>query len=1794
MPQNIQKRILLYVLQQLSLFSEIELPNLQEVSLNNIILNNVSFDPEKVKKTLGFNLRYGQVGRVELNTVSNGVIIGSGGVNIDAKDIEMVISPDIDIEEDMISSGLFLLAQSTAEFANTMMSDIMDDSDELDEADLSNEKRPRSSSTSSSSSQKPSTLSSMMAKAVEIALARLRVRLENFKIKIVSEHIDMELIIDELIFSTQNGVRKVVSNGIRLNCLRPEVNPGTFPKEDELTDGEDSEVLETSQILSESTLFSHEEASSIYMSAIDESFDLQDKIKEERSKSNDKSQNENPATIFHVNSFQMEFEGLSSTSNLNISVDAVKIALAPLTDSVASILTGINRDLKLADYKRRKQQFTKKTTVSRFPQYSNNDDIIEEDGELEDDNEEEEQDSPLFNRIHINNITLNTTSALLSNGDFASSDTINVCLNNLNIKQKSPSYIFGGIEKLNFMKDETEIFSFLSKSADGSQLDELESSMMSNVNSSKKLIRPKADIRFEVISNDSKTREIVILLSKEATFLLNSTNFGILLSLMDDLLSIQTNYEVLQSTIALSNSDKAEKRSKSPDTILQFVLQTSNVIVELLSPNDMMAKVFIHPIHFDLLQNKCTISKVSLYKPNSSFEEILGHVSSIQINTKKSEFKAFINKLNDINSLPREMKMSSNSDICIEEVFLETSVGTYQLLIEQLSEFFDSISKGEKVDIEPSLPKRVQISKQEPLIHSIYLANHRRGIGVSGVHNSSFNAPKLNIASFRINIKKVSVNINKIGPFFDCFRFTFSDILFYQLKNDIQGSISNLHGSRFVDNKRVDDLIRDYNDNNTKFPLVFIHCKNNGKVKSVNITLRKLLVEYHTKWLDILNLDRNSSVTVKDNKANSAKSKDGQTSNFDIRISLFDCVAAVNPLRLKSKLVLIVEKGTADLTFGEYQFYVKSSLRNISILLVDDISILPTSKNNDDGILDSTAYSSAFEYYLSRGFINIGNINVTHIGVTFNTKIDQLLERNKKLGLSDSLSLIDIKINSDEHQIDVCADSAHALLQLATDMKLPLNFTAADRGKVEIDGEVNLLDDINQFEFSVDESSGQGATVLKEIPMEEAYFKNTPQDARDVIENLNESVSTIDGNASSFSFEEEHFIGTSKKGNDKVVPVKFNLNLSKTKIYLYDGYDWKETRKSIKAAVKRVETKATKRKQEPPEARLDDSDASPIEESLFDSIYLTVPAGSEMEQFTDSINKMVQNNRFDNNTTNKAQANSGHGKNYKNLKLKRSMSHKVLIDLRSIEVSLTVFTSRDPRTEYTEEGAKSEITNAIDLRLDTITVYDNIPTSTWNKFLSYMNIMGEREIGTSMLKASIVNVRPYPTIVSTEAIVKVSILPIRLHIDQDTLEFMSRFFEFNDSRFMLPPDEDTYFQNFEISSIRMKIDYKPKTVDYVGMSSGRFGEFVNLFTLDGSVLTLAKVKTYGILGVSNLGLKLGSIWGPQIQQTQIASLVAGLSPFRSIVNIGGGVKDLVVIPFQEYKKDGRLLSSIGKGTKSFARTTGFEILSLGAKLASGAQVLLEQGEEKLGGEGQAVRQNIHTKKTKSSSRKTKPHDPAEFLDFHKIENPAKTSKSLMESLQMLNQSIKLENDPFGGSKQYSYVDIDENLDGEIDEEDERTFLNQSILLLDSVTGTKRQKKKAKIDEDFDDFDDDDDVNVDEFVGLDKAEQEKLVSLYSNQPESIEEGIKLAYKSMGRNLTSTKKIILKLKDDVNEAETFQEAMITVLKSSPIVLIRPLIGTSEAVSKTLMGISNEIDPTRILESKDKYRYDNNNGN
>lgn len=157
--------------------------------------------------------------------------------------------------------------------------------------------------------------------------------------------------------------------------------------------------------------------------------------------------------------------------------------------------------------------------------------------------------------------------------------------------------------------------------------------------------------------------------------------------------------------------------------------------------------------------------------------------------------------------------------------------------------------------------------------------------------------------------------------------------------------------------------------------------------------------------------------------------------------------------------------------------------------------------------------------------------------------------------------------------------------------------------------------------------------------------------------------------------------------------------------------------------------------------------------------------------------------------------------------------------------------------------------------------------------------------------------------------------------------------------------EAAFFQRVEVHSVRLKLDFKPKRVDYAGLRSGRTNEFMNFFILDRADMVLRHVIIYGISGFDKLGKTLNDIWMPDVKQNQLPGVLAGLAPVRSLVNVGSGVRDLVVVPIREYRKDGRIVRSFQKGALAFAKSTTTELVRLGAKLAIGTQTVLQGAED---------------------------------------------------------------------------------------------------------------------------------------------------------------------------------------------------------------------------------------------------------
>lgn len=117
--------------------------------------------------------------------------------------------------------------------------------------------------------------------------------------------------------------------------------------------------------------------------------------------------------------------------------------------------------------------------------------------------------------------------------------------------------------------------------------------------------------------------------------------------------------------------------------------------------------------------------------------------------------------------------------------------------------------------------------------------------------------------------------------------------------------------------------------------------------------------------------------------------------------------------------------------------------------------------------------------------------------------------------------------------------------------------------------------------------------------------------------------------------------------------------------------------------------------------------------------------------------------------------------------------------------------------------------------------------------------------------------------------------------------------------------------------------------------------------LFGVVLALTRPRSQ-ISGSTRLSELVQDIWTPDVKANQLADVISGIAPVRSVVNVGSGVANLVLLPIEQYRKDGRIVRGLQKGASAFAKQTTLEALNVGARLATGTQVILEQAEAVLG------------------------------------------------------------------------------------------------------------------------------------------------------------------------------------------------------------------------------------------------------
>jgi len=400
---------------------------------------------------------------------------------------------------------------------------------------------------------------------------------------------------------------------------------------------------------------------------------------------------------------------------------------------------------------------------------------------------------------------------------------------------------------------------------------------------------------------------------------------------------------------------------------------------------------------------------------------------------------------------------------------------------------------------------------------------------------------------------------------------------------------------------------------------------------------------------------------------------------------------------------------------------------------------------------------------------------------------------------------------------------------------------------------------------------------------------------------------------------------------------------------IYEGYDWPHTRSTIAQAVEDIETKAEQRRQKPQYE--DDEDDFVEEDFLFNSVWIGVPVteerGALAKRINDEINRrpddqMSETGSYAASTATRStgatlRPSSANKSSRARLKLERSKYKRVAFELRGVAVDFVVF---PPDT--------GETVNSIDVRVRNCEIYDHIPKSNWKKFMTCQIDPGERELDRPMINLEFLTVKPVMGLAASELVIKVHVLPLLLHVDQDALDFIKGFFAFKDASAAenSSPSEGPFIQRLEVDAIKVNFHYKPRRVDYRGLRAGRTSELMNFFVLDGAKFTLKHIIVYGIESFDKLHDTLSDIWTPDVTKNQLPGVLGGLAVVRPLVDVASGVRDLVVVPVREYRKDGRIVRSLQKGIFAFATNTTSDVARLGAKVAIGTQNILE-GAEKL-------------------------------------------------------------------------------------------------------------------------------------------------------------------------------------------------------------------------------------------------------
>ncbi|XP_005990375.1 autophagy-related protein 2 homolog B [Latimeria chalumnae] len=363
----------------------------------------------------------------------------------------------------------------------------------------------------------------------------------------------------------------------------------------------------------------------------------------------------------------------------------------------------------------------------------------------------------------------------------------------------------------------------------------------------------------------------------------------------------------------------------------------------------------------------------------------------------------------------------------------------------------------------------------------------------------------------------------------------------------------------------------------------------------------------------------------------------------------------------------------------------------------------------------------------------------------------------------------------------------------------------------------------------------------------------------------------------------------------------------------------------------------------------------------------------------------------------------------------------------------------DSDTNLVEQPVSRQVFIVQDLE-----IRDRLATSQMNKFLYlYSSKELPRKAHSNMLTVKALQLSAELGQTPQECCLRVTLMPLRLNIDQDALFFLRDFFTSlaAEVELMMPPDPEVkrapgadvtcslprhlsspmdpcpvislpgqkppsqngmpdstdsfsgdadssfvmtssfsdqpiFFREFRFTSeVPIRLDYHGK---HVSMDQCTFGGIlIGLAQLNCSELKLKRLcYRHGLLGVDKLFSYAINEWLNDIKKNQLPGILGGVGPMHSLVQLVQGLRDLVWLPIEQYRKDGRIVRGFQRGAASFGTSTAMAALELTNRMVQTIQAAAETAYDMVSPDPNST----ESKRTKRVSHHRLAHQPVDLRE----------------------------------------------------------------------------------------------------------------------------------------------------------------------------------------------------------------------